>query len=114
MVMHCLCKNKGFRMTRPATEEEKREWKEKIQKQKLSGLSIEGYCRENHIAPHRFYYWRSQLFPNDLKPTSFVEIKDKKSLGLAFECWDMRIFLNQDFDPLTLKKFLKVIKEISC
>ncbi|MBQ3784516.1 MAG: hypothetical protein II838_13925 [Lachnospiraceae bacterium] len=41
-----------------------------------SGLSIKKWCRENHIAPPTFYYWRSRL-ENEIvsnQPT-FVEVK---------------------------------------
>ena len=34
-------------------------WKQRMTSFQSSGLSIKKWCRENHIAPPTFYYWRS-------------------------------------------------------
>ena len=51
-------------------------WKQRMTSFQSSGLSIKKWCRENHIAPPIFYYWRSRL-ENEIvtnQPT-FVEVK---------------------------------------
>ena len=51
-------------------------WKQRMTSFQSSGLSIKKWCRENHIAPPTFYYWRSRL-ENEIvtnQPT-FVEVK---------------------------------------
>ena len=35
-------------------------WKQRMTSFQSSGLSIKKWCRENHIAPPTFYYWRSR------------------------------------------------------
>ena len=51
-------------------------WKQRMTSFQSSGLSIKKWCRENHIEPPTFYYWRSRL-ENEIvtnQPT-FVEVK---------------------------------------
>ena len=52
-------------------------WKQRMTSFQSSGLSIQKWCRENHIAPPTFYYWRSRL-ENEIVTTNqptFVEVK---------------------------------------
>ena len=52
-------------------------WKQRMTSFRSSGLSIKKWCRENHIAPPTFYYWRSRL-ENEIVTTNqptFVEVK---------------------------------------
>ena len=36
-------------------------WKERIQEQSSSGMSMAAWCRQNHIKKSTFYYWKKQL-----------------------------------------------------
>lgn len=36
-------------------------WKERIQEQASSGISMAAWCRQNHIKKSTFYYWKKQL-----------------------------------------------------
>lgn len=36
-------------------------WSEHIQRWQESGLTQQGYCREHHLAPHQFTYWKHKL-----------------------------------------------------
>ena len=51
-------------------------WKQRMLSFRSSGLSINSWCKENHIAPPTFYYWRSRLENETVteQPT-FVEVK---------------------------------------
>ena len=36
-------------------------WRERITAQRVSGQSIRGWCRENALREHAFYWWRCRL-----------------------------------------------------
>jgi hypothetical protein len=36
-------------------------WKDQIEQWQQSGLSQRAYCHNNHLQPHRFYYWRRRI-----------------------------------------------------
>ena len=60
-------------------------WKQRMTSFQSSGLSIKKWCRENHIAPPTFYYWRSRL-ENEIVTTNqptFVEVKQIEKTILA-------------------------------
>ena len=102
-------------MPRPSSLEKKKKWEETISRQRQSGLSIQRWCRENHISLQTFYYWRDKLFPKAaLSRSSFTELTDSKSTGITIECRGVRIHLDRQFDPSTLKKCLQVLQEIAC
>lgn len=50
-------------------------WKQRLLSFQSSGLSVTEWCKENHVAPPTFYYWKSRLEKehDDMKP-SFVEV----------------------------------------
>ena len=102
-------------MAQPLSEEKKQHWREQFQKQRDSGLSIKQWCYENQITEHAFYYWRARLLPKPtLSRSQFTEIADSKNVGISIEYKDMSIRLDSNFDPLTLKKCLAVLREIPC
>lgn len=58
-------------------------WKERITACRSSGMSVVGWCRENHICPQTYYRWErqivSQISPGKQMPviqeqTCFAEI----------------------------------------
>lgn len=98
-------------MPKPLTPEKKQEWKDKIHEQEKSGLSIEGWCRENQIPSYVFHYWKKRLFPKtNLTPASFTELVNPKGCTIDIECQDVRIHLESS----TLKQCLKILKELKC
>jgi hypothetical protein len=108
-------------MGKPSSEEVKHQWLEKIQKQRASGLSIQSWCKANNIINHVFYYWEKKIFPKSIVDRSdFVELSNKKNADalirseIFIEVQGMRIHVDRQFDPSTLKQCLKVIKEMSC
>ena len=102
-------------MAKPPSEEKRRAWREKFQQQRTSGLSIKQWCFENHIATQAFYYWRTKLFPKPaLSRSQFTEIVDSKHEILSIQYKDFQIQLDKHFDPLTLKKCLLILQEITC
>lgn len=97
---------------------EKNEWKEKILKQRESGLSISKWCQENEESSEKFYYWKKKLFQKDIDKSSFIEIKQKKlpdnenKTGIRIEYEGIFFHLENDFNVSSLKKCLQSVKEL--
>lgn len=61
-------------MPRPFSQEKRQEWKDKIQNQQASGLSISKWCCDQQVNVHAFYYWKDHLCPKvPLFRASFTE-----------------------------------------
>lgn len=110
-------------MPQPPSNNLRQQWKENFLKQRESGLSIEQWCRENNVVPHIFHYWKRKLFPKKkIDRSAFTEINDQNKAssavssqtGVSIEYQGIRICLDQQFDLLTLKQCLQVVKEITC
>jgi transposase-like protein len=101
----------------------KNQWKEKIHAQSLSGLSIAAWCRQNHIAPHTFYYWRDKFLAKSIERTDFREISEQSSeeapvqtqnAGIWLRYQEFSIHLDKQFDSSSFKECLKILMEVSC
>ncbi len=109
-------------MPKRASEEIRQLWREKILKQRESGLSIKSWCQQNLIAAHAFLYWQNKLFPKgSLARSDFREIQEhqeawlpRNKIGISLEYKGICIHVERQFDPSVLKKCLKAIKEVSC
>ena len=102
-------------MPEPLSEEKKQEWKDRIQKQHESGLSIKCWCEKNDVSSRVFYYWRFKLSQKtSLTRSQFTEITDSRDVGISIECNGVRIHLEKHFDALILKRCLSILKEIKC
>jgi hypothetical protein len=99
-------------MAKLLTEELKQQWKDRINEQRSSSLSISLWCRQNEILVHNFFYWQSKLFPKTIDHSTFTEISEEsKATEIIIEYKGFNIHLNQHFDPDTLKRCLEVFKK---
>ena len=48
-------------MARPANAILWDQWRQRIQRQRESGLSITEFCRREHVSPHSFHVWKRRL-----------------------------------------------------
>jgi hypothetical protein len=39
------------------------QWRQRVERQRTSGLSIVEFCRKEHVSPQRFHAWKRKLFP---------------------------------------------------
>src|ERR1700722_18305231 len=102
-------------MPRQASEEIKQQWKDKIQIQRESGLSIVVWCDKNNISIHTFNYWKDKLFPRpSLNRASFSEITQlgPKNTAVTIEYHGFQVRIDSNFDPAALKKCLKILREV--
>ena len=101
-------------------ESKKAIWKNHILKQKSSGKTIAGWCRENNIHSRSFYHWRVKIFPKKINRLNFLELK--RPLSSSFEnnnfiiikYYGAEISIEKDFDITLLQKCLKAIQGTQC
>lgn len=102
-------------MPKSFSEDLKQKWKESIQQQRNSGLSISAWCRQNKILPHNFHYWQRKLFSKPpLKRLDFSEVipsPEPSNSGVILEYRDFHIHLSPSFDATTLSHCLEVLKK---
>jgi hypothetical protein len=48
-------------MTRQVNEVLWDQWRQRVDRQQTSGLSIAEFCRKEHLSPNGFYIWRRKL-----------------------------------------------------
>jgi hypothetical protein len=82
-----------------ASPEKRLEWQELIQKQQVSGLSIQKWCSQNQIKFHQFCYWKEKLFPKQLQKSSFTELSMKRPDAISLQARGIYIRMGNDCDP---------------
>ncbi len=97
------------------TEERSAHWRGIIDKQAASGRSAAAYCREEHIHPGRFYFWRRRFHEQQSSPQGFLEVVAGKSAGPSGVCIQVGehlfIKLERGFDPFTLRAVLETLSD---
>ena len=88
----------------------RQEWEEKFKIWQASSLSGAAWCRQENLPYRTFCNWKYRLTPKTLSKDSFVELQEEKTHGIVLEYQGIRIHLDKDFDPLTLKKCLQALK----
>lgn len=69
-------------------QESYRLWKQRIQEQKISGVTIPEWCEKNQLSPHAYYYWRKIIRTHKEDPTvsqstSFAEINQTEKISVS-------------------------------
>jgi len=98
----------------PASEEKKLEWKNLIELQRQSGLSIKKWCRQNQIVPHAFHYWKDKLFPRQLLKSSFSELNMKRPNTISLQARGLYVRMGSDCDSHLRKQLLDLFAELPC
>jgi hypothetical protein len=66
-------------MARPRDPNLDRTWRQRIQRQSVSGLSIAAFCRREGLSARLFYAWTGRLkarsLPAPAEPALFVEVQ---------------------------------------
>jgi len=101
-------------MSKSASQEKQLKWKERIQLQQASGLSIEKWCRQNQISPHTFHYWKDKLFPKPLSRSSFAELHTKQNSNISLQCPGLYVRLGADCSPSLRKQIFALFLEPTC
>lgn len=101
-------------MSKPLLEDKKLKWKSLIEEQRQSGLSVQKWCQQQNLAPNTFHYWKGKLFPDHFQPSSFVELKVKRSHEISLQTQGLHIRLSGDCDPILRKQLLTLFAEAAC
>ena len=49
-------------------------WREIVERQQSSGLTVAAFCRDNRVATSSFFAWKRKLFGGDnVRPAAFAE-----------------------------------------
>jgi len=101
-------------MPKPTSPEKQLEWRNLIEQQRQSGLSIDKWCLQNQIQPHTFYYWRDKLFPKQLQKSSFAELNIKRSDAISLQARGLYVRMGSDCDPQLRKQLFAVFAGLAC
>jgi len=101
-------------MPQPTSPEKQLKWKEQIQKQQASGLSVDKWCLQHQIRPHTFHYWKDKLFPKSLCRSSFAELNTKQNSSISLQCPGLYVRLGPDCAPTLRKQIFALFMELPC
>jgi hypothetical protein len=101
-------------MSSPASEEKKLEWKNLIEQQRQSGLSVEKWCLREQVRPYTFRYWKEKLFQKPLQKSSFAELNMKRPDAISLQARGLYVRLGPDCDPNLRKQLFALFAEVSC
>lgn len=96
------------------TIENRKIWKNRINDQSKSGITIVKYCQDNDLDPHQFHYYKRQFKhglgkKKDKEVSSFVEVIQPEVIvddRISMKLNDIDVTMNQ----LNLIKFLQTVK----
>ena len=101
-------------MSTPTSEEKKLEWKNLIEQQRQSGLSVDKWCQQFQIRPSTFQYWKDKLFPKHLQKSSFTELNLKRPDAISLQGRGVYIRLGRDCDLNLRKQLFALFAEGAC
>lgn len=84
-------------------------WREVIEAQKTSGLSIAEYCRKQQIRTNIFYAWRRRIQKRQMDRHGFIELRSSVSgtdTGIRIVSGNLFIEVQRNFDPITFRSVL--------
>ena len=97
-----------------ASENKQLEWKNLIEQQSQSGLSVNKWCLQNQIRSSTFQYWKDKLFPRRLQKSSFAELNIKRPDALSLQARGIYVRMSSDCDPYLRKQLFALFAELPC
>jgi hypothetical protein len=91
-------------------------WRQKISAWQKSGLSQAAFCRMTHLANPQFLYWKSRIL-RPPAPSVMVSVNNPgpvipgRAVYELILSGNMRIRLDEYFDPETVKKLIRAVRE---
>lgn len=98
----------------PTSEEKKLEWKNLIDQQRQSGLSVDKWCLQNQIRPSTFQYWKDKLFSKQLQKSSFAELNMKRPDAISLQAPGLYVRMGSDCDPILRRQLFALFTEAAC
>ncbi len=104
--------------SKEANEKRSQFWKNHLNKWSQTGLSQNAYCRNNHLRPNQFTYWKNKFKRQNL-PVEFVQITQNQfeevinrhspqTLRLNVKS-ELQIEIPDGFSQTTLEQVLQVV-----
>lgn len=101
-------------MPNRTSETKQLEWKNLVEQQISSGLSIEKWCQQNQIRPCVFHYWKSKLFPKQLQKSSFTQLNVKQPDAISLQAPGLHIRVGSDCNPALRRQLIVLLAETLC
>jgi len=91
-------------------------WRELVDRQKKSGLSVQTFCQQQGVSGWSFYQWRKRLALNPPMSFALVETGEtSRQCTGAVELWlngGDRLQITPGVDAATLRTVLAVLREL--
>ena len=101
-------------MPTPASKEKQIEWKNLIEQQRHSGLSINKLCQRNQISQTTFHYWKDKFFPKQLQKSNFTELNIKRPDAISLSTQGIYVHISGDCDLNLRKQIFMIFSELTC
>ena len=100
----------------PKTAKRAEYWRERISEQERSGLSVQGFCREQGLTEQSFYAWRKRL--GKPTPVRFALVETKPAGQVSTSPSDLelvlrtgeRLRIRSGVDTTLLRAVLEVLR----
>lgn len=99
-------------------------WRDQVERQKRSGLSVAGYCRRERISEASYYYWKRRLASKELPDPElregngrFVAIELPQAADDRLEVVlrnGRRVVVPDRFDEGALRGLLAILEDSAC
>ena len=106
-------------------KDRERFWRDQVERQKRSGLSVAGYCRRERISEASYYYWKRRLAASKESPDA--ELREGNGRFLAIEVPQVagdrlevvlrngrRVVVPDRFDEGALRALLVILEDSAC
>jgi hypothetical protein len=95
---------------KPTSPEKQLEWKNLIEQQRQSGLSVDKWCLQNQIRPHTFHYWKDK----QLQKSNFSELNMKRPNEIFLQARGLHVRIDGDCDPYLRKQLFALLAGLPC
>jgi len=99
------------------TQQERRDfWRQLVQRQEQSGLSVRAFCQQHRANEHSFYQWRKRFSAQRL-PVKFALVETSRSACTKTGTLELilasgeRLRIAPGFDAPTLRAVLGLLRE---
>lgn len=106
-------------------ENRERIWREKVEQQKGSGLSVAAYCRRERVSEASYYYWKRRLTERKDKPKTESREGDGRFVAIDLPqtvCDNLEVVLRNGrrvvvpdrFSENALRALLAILEDSAC
>ncbi len=101
-------------MPKSFSEDHQMEWKNRVEEQSQSGLSINKWCQQKQIPSTTFHYWKEKFSPKTFQKSSFSELHMKCPSVVSLQARGIHIRMGSDCDLNLRRQLFALFAEGSC